>query len=203
MLDAVLPGGPALVRDFGPGHRDHRHQVTQASEIVGVRRVQRQLGRERRGGDHEVDRSAAGLRACRDHRCRHPPVGTGSVRVKGDRVELVLSPLQHIQPASPLGSLEVDVLLGVRPHLMRSGGKLGERDGADRHFMQCSTGCYSVLQPIGPVLARRGRARELVIGTSVGHDVADRVPDQGAEFGAGDVVERVPGHEQPAEHRAQ
>ena len=57
--------------------------------------------------------------------------------------------------------------------------------------------------PIGSMLARRGHARELVIGTSVGHDVADRVPDQGAEFGAGDVVERVPGHEQPAEHRAQ
>ena len=40
-------------------------------------------------------------------------------------------------------------------------------------------------------------------GAAVGHDVADRVPDQGAEFGAGDVVERVPGHEQPPEHRAQ
>ena len=40
-------------------------------------------------------------------------------------------------------------------------------------------------------------------GAAVGHDVADRVPDQGAEFGAGDVIERVPGHEQPPEHRAQ
>ena len=38
---------------------------------------------------------------------------------------------------------------------------------------------------------------------AVGHDVADRVPDQGAEFGAGDVIERVSGHEQPPEHRAQ
>jgi hypothetical protein len=41
------------------------------------------------------------------------------------------------------------------------------------------------------------------IAAGVGHKVADRVPDQGAEFGAGDVVERVSGHEQPSEHCAQ
>jgi hypothetical protein len=51
--------------------------------------------------------------------------------------------------------------------------------------------------------ARRGQARALVVGPSVGHDVADRVPDQGAKLGVWDVVERVAGHEQPAEHRAQ
>ena len=40
-------------------------------------------------------------------------------------------------------------------------------------------------------------------GAAVGHDVADRVPDQGAEFGAGHVIERVPRYEQSPEHRAQ
>ena len=42
-----------------------------------------------------------------------------------------------------------------------------------------------------------------LLGAVVGHEVADRVPDLGAEFGVGDVVERVPGHEQPSEDCAQ
>ena len=70
-----------------------------------------------------------------DHRCRHPAVGTGGICVEGDRVELVLSPLQNVEPTSPLGGLEVDVLFGVGPHLMRSSGKLSQRDGTDRHFV--------------------------------------------------------------------
>jgi hypothetical protein len=96
--------------------------VAQACKIIRIRRVQRQFGRDRRGGDHEVDRPAAGLPACRDDSRRHPPVGTRGVRVEGDRVELVLSPLQHVQPTSALGRLEVDGLLSIGPHLVRPSG---------------------------------------------------------------------------------
>jgi len=104
---------------------DHRDKVFQACEIVGIRRVQRKLSCDRGRGDHKIDRPAAGLPARAYHSCRNPAVGTGGVRVEGDRIELVLRPLQYIQPASPLGSLEVGVLFGVRAYLMQSGGQLG------------------------------------------------------------------------------
>jgi len=45
-LTSFLPGSLALVRDFGPGYRNHRNKMTKAREIVGVRRVQRQFSRD-------------------------------------------------------------------------------------------------------------------------------------------------------------
>ncbi len=88
-----LSGCLALIRHFGPGYRDHCHKMTEACEIIGIRRVQRQLSRDRGGCDHQIDCPAAGFPACRDHGCRHPSVRTGGVRVKWDRIELVLSAL--------------------------------------------------------------------------------------------------------------
>jgi len=120
-----LSASLAFVWNFWPGYLDHRDKVFQACEIVGIRRVQRKLSCDRGRGDHKIDRPAAGLPARAYHSCRNPAVGTGGVRVEGDRIELVLRPLQYIQPASPLGSLEVGVLFGVRAYLMQSGGQLG------------------------------------------------------------------------------
>src|SRR5882757_5119609 len=34
-LTSFLPGSLALVRDFGPGYRNHRNKMTKACEIVG------------------------------------------------------------------------------------------------------------------------------------------------------------------------
>ncbi len=133
-LTSFLPGSLALVRDFGPGYRNHRDKMTKAGEIVGVRRVRGQFSRDCRCGDHEAGCPGAGLPAYCDYCCRHAPVGTSRIRVQGNRVELVLSALQDVQPAGPLGSLEVGVLLSIGSHLVRSGGKLGQRDGADRHL---------------------------------------------------------------------
>ena len=99
----------AFARNFRPGYRDDRHEVIQADKIVGICRVQRELGNDRRRGDHEVRRPAARLPADGDHGCRHPAIGPGGVCVEGDRVELVLSPLQGIEPTSPLGGLEVSM----------------------------------------------------------------------------------------------
>ena len=98
----LLSGRLAFVRNFWPGYRDHCNEVTQAREIVGICRVERQFPGHCRRRDHEVYRPAAGLPARRDHSCRHPALGPGGVRVEGNRVELVLSPLQYVQPASPL-----------------------------------------------------------------------------------------------------
>jgi hypothetical protein len=106
-------GELAFVWDYRPGYGDHRDKVIQACEIAGICRVQREFGRDRCRGNHELHFSAARLPARRDHGRRHPPVGPGGIRVKGDRVELVLGPLQHVQPTRPLGSLEVGVLFGV------------------------------------------------------------------------------------------
>ena len=92
----------AFVRNFRPGYRDHRHEVIQAGEIVRICRVQREFGDDRRRGDHEIRCPAAGFPTGGDHSCRHPAVGPGGIRVEGDRVELVLGPLQDIQPTGPL-----------------------------------------------------------------------------------------------------
>jgi hypothetical protein len=96
----------AFIQNFRPGYGNHRDKVIQACEVARICRVQRQLSRDRRRGDHEVRCAAAGFPARDDHGCCHPPVGPGRIRVEGDRVELVLSPLQDIQPPGPLGSLE-------------------------------------------------------------------------------------------------
>jgi len=91
-------------------------------------------------------------------------------------------------------------------YLLRTGCVLGGSNHADRRI--------SAVTWMGVrcrVLAHNYRVGDwclcrfpgLKLGAGVGHDVADRVPDQEAEFGAGDVIERVPGHEQPPEHRAQ
>jgi hypothetical protein len=41
-----------------------------------------------------------------------------------------------------------------------------------------------------------------LLGAVVRGDVVDCVPDQRTEFGAGDIAERVSGHEQPSEDHA-
>lgn len=92
----LLPGRLAFIRNFRPDYLDHRDKVIQACEIAGICRVQRQLSRDRGRGDHEVRCPAAGLAARGDHGCGHPPVGPGGVHVEGNRIELVLSPLQDV-----------------------------------------------------------------------------------------------------------
>lgn len=79
-LIGVEVGTDAKFPDRSP---DPRHIGTfwgRTCEIAGICRVQRQLSR--------------------DHGCCHPPVRPGGIRVEGNRVELVLSPRQHIEPAS-------------------------------------------------------------------------------------------------------
>ena len=132
---APLSGSLALIRHFGPGYLDHCHKRTEAREIIGIRRVQRQLSRDRRGSDHQIDCPAAGLPACRDHGCRHPSVRASGLRVEWDRIELVLSSLQHVQSAGPLSRLEVEILVSIGPHFMWSSGELGQGNGADGHFI--------------------------------------------------------------------
>ena len=88
--------GQAFVWDFRPGHMDHRDKVIQAREIAGICRVQRQLSRDRRRGDHEVHCPAAGRTARPQHGRCHPALGPGGIRVEGDRVELMLGALQDI-----------------------------------------------------------------------------------------------------------
>lgn len=108
---------------FWPGYWHGGEQVAETREVGRVGGEQREFLGDSHGRDHQVHRPSPRLTTGADYGRHDLPVSTCGFHPKGDGVELVLGPLQHVETACPLGVLLIFGLLTARSHLMRSGGQ--------------------------------------------------------------------------------
>jgi len=102
----------------------HLEQGSQRAEVVAVAGVERQFGRERRGGNEQVDCScSACLAPSGDNGGEDPSIGSCSLIVEGQRIE------------GGFGSLEAILSTATLPGIVggvRSRRKFRQSHGADR-----------------------------------------------------------------------
>src|SRR5947209_15160690 len=106
----------------GGSHGYDLDEIAERAEIVRVAGVERQAGSARGRCKEEVDGTRPPRLASRgDHGGINPPISPCRLSVEGQRIECGFRALEPVLAARPL--------FGVRCGV-RTGGKLGHRDGA-------------------------------------------------------------------------